>query len=99
MKIYSARQICDLYPNKYICVKVLEKSEDNEILKANVLRVYDSIEDCKSHIGELKFYRGILKESFDCIYGDYEDYKFTRCKLDVLKVFGGIALEWFWGLK
>ena len=90
----SARVLCEMYSGKYIAVKVIEHDPmDTEILKCQVLKVYDSLEDCKMSANELKFFQKLYKEQFDVIYGDYDDYKKTRCIMNVFDVLGGIAFQ------
>lgn len=75
---YSAKQLCFMYPEKYICVSNIRKGQDNIIVSASVLKVYDTLEECKSNIDEIRFLKSIYKDDFDIIYGDYEDYRKTR---------------------
>lgn len=98
MNKYTANQLCSMYPNKYICVSNLIKNEENIIMSAKVLKVYDTLDDCKSHIDEIKFFKGIYKDDFDIIYGDFDDYVKNRAvikPIDAFSVFGCIAFELF----
>lgn len=83
-----------MYPNKYICVTHITKNISNIIIKANVLKVYDSLEDCKKHLEEIKFFKKLYKSDFDIIYGDYEDYEKNRkFVIDAFEAFGAISFE------
>lgn len=75
---YSAQQLCERYPGKYIAVNHITKNEDNIIVSAEVLKVYDTLDDCKQNSNEIQFFMKLYKEDFDIVYGDYEDYAFTR---------------------
>lgn len=75
---YSAEQLCEMHPEKYIAVNHICKDKHNVIVGAEVLKVYETLEDCKSHTDEIKFYMKLYKDDFDIIYGDYADYLETR---------------------
>lgn len=96
VKYYSAEELCELYPEKYIAVKVIEKdSVSLDILKCQLLKVYNTLDDCKQSANELRFFQKLYKEKFDVIYGNYDDYKRTRCVCveNIFDVFGFIAFE------
>ncbi len=101
MKTYSAKELCSIYSDKYICVTHLKKNERNIIVSAKVLKVYATLEDCKKNIDEIKFFKSIYKDDFDVIYGDYEDYVAHRSvyEIDAFEAFGGIAFEMLYGKK
>lgn len=68
MMYYSAKELCCLYPEKYIAVKVIEQSyPDTEILKCQVLKVYNTLDDCKKRANELRLFQKLFKEQFDVI--------------------------------
>ena len=97
---FSAEQLCEMYPEKYIAVNHIRKNDENIIIGAEVLKVYDTLEDCKKNVGEVKFFMKLYKEDFDIIYGDYEDYVHIRKEIkpsamNVIQAFGGIALRIF----
>lgn len=94
MNYYSAEELCELNPEKYIAVKVIEKdSMSLDILKCQLLKVYNTLDDCKQSANELRFFQKLYKEQFDVIYGDYADFKCTRCVADVINSFGFMAFE------
>lgn len=92
---YSAKQLCAMYPEKYIAVNHLIKNDENIITNAEILKVYDTLEDCKESINEIKFFLNINKNDFDIIYGDYNDYysKRKNTELNAFATLGAIALE------
>ena len=92
---YSAKQLCDMYPKKYIAINNIIKDKNNIITNAKILKIYDTLDDCKNHIDEIKFLQKINKNDFDIIYGDYEDYLNTRklIKIDAFSSLGAIAFE------
>ncbi|MBR4026323.1 MAG: hypothetical protein IKJ01_02025 [Lachnospiraceae bacterium] len=65
------------FAGKYVCVKDCIKDENNLIVSANVLKVYDSLEIAKDNASEI---RKFMKKygDFDIIYGNMEDYVRTR---------------------
>jgi hypothetical protein len=63
-----------MYPNKYIAVNHLSKDKHGVIVGADVIKVYDSLEECKKSINEINFLLKIYKNDFDIIYGDFTDY-------------------------
>ena len=67
-----------MYPNKYIAVNHISKNKDNLIVSAEIIKVYDSLEDCKRNASEIKFFKAIHKEDYDIIYGNYRDYVMNR---------------------
>ena len=77
---YSAEQLCQMYPHKYIAVNHICKDDCEIIVGAEILKVYDTLEQCKKSIDEIKFFMKIYKDDFDIIYGDYEDYSKNRCR-------------------
>lgn len=83
---YSVEQLCQMYPEKYIAVKHICKNENNIIVSAEVLKVYDTLEDCKSRVNELQFYMKLYKDDFDVIYGDFKDYIETRTDCGVIEI-------------
>lgn len=83
---YSAEQLCQMHPNMYIAVNHLCKNEQNLIVSAEVLKVYGTLEDCKSHVNELKFYMQLYKDDFDVLYGDFADYLNTRGNCGVIEI-------------
>lgn len=94
---YSAKQLCAMYPEKYIAVNHLSINDENIITSAEILKVYDTLEDCKKNISEIKFFLNINKNDFDIIYGDYKDYYSKRKTktIDAFATFGAIAFEMF----
>ena len=94
-EIYPAQQLCEQYPGKYIAVNHISKNEENIIVSAEVLKVYDTLDACKRNVNEIQFFIKLYKENFDIIYGDYEDYVNTRKKIvfDAFQTFGAIAFE------
>jgi len=94
-KRYSAQQLCEQYPGKYIAVNHITKNEDNIIVSAEVLKVYDTLDDCKQSSNEIQFFMKLYQEDLDIIYGDYEDYVFTRKTLviNAFQAFGAFAFE------
>lgn len=83
---YSAEQLCHMYPEKYIAVNHLCKNEHNLTVSCEVLKVYNTMEDCKQHINEIKFYMKLYKDDFEIIYGDYADYVETRSNCGVIEI-------------
>lgn len=83
---YSAEQLCQMYPEKYVAINHICKDEHNVIVGAEVLKVYDTLEDCKSHTDEIKFYMKLYKDDFDVIYGDFKDYVETRTNCGVIEI-------------
>ena len=96
----SAKQLCKKYPGKHIAVNHLCKNKENIIVSAEVLKVYDTLDDCKNNVRELRFFLTLYKDDFDVIYGDYDDYiNMRQTKEPVTKnafdMFGAIAFEMF----
>ena len=93
---FSSKEICDKYPKMYIAVHVIEKDYINNLIScAEVLKVYQSLEDCKKNIKEIKYFMDLYKEEFDIIFGDYKDYQETRLVINAFAAFGCIAFEMF----
>lgn len=80
---YSAKQLCAMYRNKYIAVNHISKNKDNLIIGAEIVKVYDTLDDCKQNIAEIKFLKAIHKDDYDIIYGDYRDYVTKRTSVDL----------------
>lgn len=40
---FSAEQLCEMYPEKYIAVNHIRKNDENIIIGAEVLKVYDTM--------------------------------------------------------
>lgn len=83
---YSAEQLCEMYPEKYIAVNHICKDKHNVIVGAEVLKVYETLEDCKSHTDEIKFYMKLYKDDFDILFGDFYDYLKTRTECGVIEI-------------
>jgi len=81
---YSAKQLCAMYPNQYIAVNHIQRNDDNLIVGAEIIKVYGTLDDCKQNITEIKFFKGIHKEDYDIIYGDYEEYVSNRKSIDIV---------------
>ena len=92
---YSAEQLCHMYPNKYIAVNHICKDDNNVITGAEILKVYEDLEQCKKFADEIKFFMKVYKTDFDIIYGDFADYLRNRKVIDAFVVFGAIAYELF----
>ena len=97
---FSAEQLCEMSPEKYVVVNHIRKNDENIIISAEVLKVYDTLVDCKKNVSEIKFFMKLYKEDFDIIYGDYEDYVKTRKEMkppakNIIEMFGGAALTIF----
>ena len=87
---YSAEQLCQMYPHKYIAVNHICKDDCEIIVGAEILKVYETLDQCKKSIDEIKFFMKVYKGDFDIIYGDYEDYFENRCR-DSAKKFDEFA--------
>lgn len=100
MKSYRTEELCSMYPKKYICVTNINKNNENIIITATPIKVYETLEDCKKNSQEIKAFIAHYKRDFDIIYGDYEDYASTRWIPDfpvksIFDVFGSIAFKLF----
>lgn len=82
----SAEQLCQMHPEKYIAINHICKDKHNVIVGAEVLKVYETLEDCKSHTDEIKFYMKLYKDDFDILYGDFYNYLETRTECGVIEI-------------
>ena len=83
---YSAEQLCHMYPKKYIAVNHICKDDNNVIIGAEILKVYEDMEQCKKFADEIKFFMKVYKTDFDIIYGDFADYLLNRAKCKVIEI-------------
>ena len=73
----TIEEITKGFPKKYVCVKDTVLDENNLIVTAEIIRVFDTLEIAKDNASEI---RKLMKKykDFDIVYGDYEDYVNTR---------------------
>lgn len=65
------------YPQQYIAVAHTQKTLDNIIQEATLIKVYPTLEDAKNSKEQIQAYMKRYSD-FDIVYGDYEDYVATR---------------------
>ena len=73
----TIEEITKGFPKKYVCVKNTVLDDENLIVTAEIIRVFDTLEIAKDNASEI---RKMMKRypDFDIVYGDYEDYTNTR---------------------
>lgn len=99
---FSAEQLCDMFPNKYIAVRCCEKNTYNLITSCEVLKIYNTLDELKSNIKEIKFFMDLYKEDFDVIFGNFKDYAETRSNGNVIiieDVWDAVAKFGFMGFE
>lgn len=77
------KEMINKYPEQYIAVAHVKKGVDNLIQTATVLKVYPSLRDAYTNMKEIKLFMKRYAD-FDIVYGDYDDYVFTRRKMIVV---------------
>lgn len=73
----TIKEITNGFPKKYVCVKNTVLDEDNLIVTAEIIRVFDTMDIAKDNASEIRKMMKRYKD-FDIVYGDYEDYAATR---------------------
>ena len=101
---FSAKQLCDMFPNKYIAVRCYEKDAYNLIISCEVLKVYNSLDEVKSNVKEIKSFMDLYQKDFDVIFGKFTDYAEVRSNgnvmviedvWDAVNTFGFMGFEMF----
>lgn len=77
------KEMITKYPKQYIAVAYVHKGIDNLIQTATVITVYPTLQDAYRNQEQIKAYMKRYSD-FDIVYGDYEDYVSTRCKLNIV---------------